>query len=366
MPEFPVALRFSCIQAFLMIRLSLFQPLYILLLLSLSQAASAKDYSKLFEKLSRTVVTLHTVETSVTANAGGIQQTTAQGLGSGVLIDADGTILTAAHVVDNASQISVELRDGRRLPAFVVSTVKVADLAVVRILMAPDDLKFVKPGNSDKVAIGEEVFVIGAPYGLKHTFTAGNLSGRRVTESAYFGDDLEMLQTDAPINQGNSGGPLFSSRGELIGIVSHIKTKSGGSEGLGFAASINMARDLILNQPPLWFGMEFITVNEASLRMLNVADYNFGLLVQRVAEGSLGAKFGIRPGSFPITVQDQPMLLGGDIVVEAGGFRFGGSIEQLRIVKDYFEQTPAGELLNLTVVREGQKLQLSAVKPDIR
>ena len=79
---------------------------------------------------------------------------------------------------------------------------------MIKITNPPDDLTYVKPGDSDDIGIGEDVFVIGAPYGLKHTFTAGNLSARRVMEEVYFGDDLELLQTDAPINQGNSGGPM--------------------------------------------------------------------------------------------------------------------------------------------------------------
>lgn len=214
--------------------------------------------------------------------------------------------------------------------------------------------------------MGEEVFVIGAPYGLKHTFTAGNLSGRRVMEQVYFGDDLELLQTDTAINQGNSGGPLFSSKGDLIGIVSHIRTQSGGNEGLGFAGSINMARNLILNHPPLWFGMEFVSLNKDSLLMLNVRDYENGLLVQSVAAGSLGAKFGVRPGGFPVKVQDQTILLGGDIIVEAGSIRLGDSMDKLQRVKNYFEQTEAGDTLRLTVIRDGQIKQLSAPKPDNR
>ncbi len=337
-----------------------------LALLISSSSVLAKDYARLFEKLSDTVVTIHTIETGITVGESGIQHTTAQGLGSGVLIDKDGTILTASHVVNNANRVSVELKDGRKFSANVTSAVKVADLAVVRIELPPDDLDYVEPGDSDKVDIGEQVFVIGAPYGLKHTFTAGHLSGRRIMEQVYFGDDLELLQTDAAINQGNSGGPLFSNKGDLIGIVSHIRTKSGGNEGLGFAGSINMARDLILNHPPLWFGMEFATLNKDSLRMLNVPEYEIGLLVQSVAAGSLGAQFGIRPGSFPVTVQDQSILLGGDIIVEAGGNRFGGSMDKLESVKNYFEQTAVGDTLRLTVIRDGETVLLSAPKPDNR
>lgn len=342
------------------------RPYMALVLFCFSFSALAKDYSRLFEELSDAVVTLHTVETGITVGKTGLQHTTSQGLGSGVLIDGDGTILTASHVVNSANRVRVELKDGRQFAADVTSAIKEADLAVIRIERPPEDLVFIEPGDSDKVRVGEEVFVIGAPYGLKHTFTAGNLSGKRVVEQVYFGEKLELLQTDAAINQGNSGGPLFSSKGDLIGIVSHIKSKSGGNEGLGFAASINMARDLILNQPPLWFGMEFTRLNEDSLRMLNVSGYEIGLLVQNVAAGSLSAQFGVRPGSFPVTVQDQTILLGGDIIVEAGGNRFSGSLDKLESVRNYFEQTKVGDTLNLTVVRDGQLVLLAAPKPDNR
>ncbi len=341
-------------------RLSLF------LLLLLPFCVMAKDYSRLFEKLSPAVVTIHTVQTGVTKTSKGVAHTTAQGLGTGIIIDDEGTILTAAHVVDQANTVRIEMKDTRSFLAEVTSSVKVADLAVIRIKDVPPDLTYVRPGDSDKVNVGEVVFVIGAPYGLKHTLTTGNLSSRRVMEEAYLGDDLELLQTDAAINQGNSGGPLFSDKGELIGIVSHIKTKSGGSEGLGFAASINMAKNLILNHPPLWFGMEFTTLNTASLRMLNVPEYEIGLLVQHVAEGSLGDRFGVRAGTFPVEIEDQLILLGGDIIVAAGEHRFGASIETLEKVRDYFENVAVGDTLRLTVVRDGEKLILDTPKPDNR
>ena len=301
--------------------------------MALSAPVFAKDYSALFERLSPAVVTIHTKQTTVTRNA---QSVSTGGLGTGVVIAKDGTILTASHVVNKANTVWVELKDGSTHSASVLSSIPAADLAIIKINSPPKDLVVVKPGNSDRTKIGSDVFVIGAPYGLKHTFTAGNLSGRRTMEQVYLGDDLEFLQTDAPINQGNSGGPLFSGKGELIGIVSHIKSKSGGNEGLGFAASINMADRLILNQPPIWFGLEFLTLNRSSLEMLNVSGYEMGLLVQSVAKGSIGAGFGVRAGSFPITIQDQRAHLGGDIIVEVGGGKFGRSRESLARIKNYF------------------------------
>ena len=271
-----------------------------LLLVLCSTPVNARDYSKLFEKISPAVVTIHTVQTAIEQGQSGITQTKLEGLGSGVIIDKDGTILTASHVVHSANDVRVELKDGRRFKAKVISSIQSADLAIIRMLNPPDDIVYLEPGDSDKVSIGEEVFVIGAPYGLKHTLSTGNLSGRRVTEEIFFGDDLELLQTDAAINQGNSGGPLLSSRGELIGIVSHIQTQSGGNEGLGFAASINMAKNVILNRPPLWFGMQFVTLNSDALRLLNVKDYSLGFLVQHIAKNSLADNFGVRAGTFPI------------------------------------------------------------------
>jgi serine protease Do len=341
----------------------MFRIIVVLVTAALVTPVWAKDYSKLFERLSPAVVTIFTEQSAVVSTSGGAVSTNSQGLGTGVIIDKAGVVLTASHVVNNASRVRVELKDGRGYMANVLSTIPAADLATIQLLAPPTDLVAVAPGNSQTISIGADVFVIGAPYGLKHTFSAGNLSGRRIMEDALFGEDLEFLQTDAAINKGNSGGPMFTGKGALIGIVSHIRSQSGGSEGLGFAASINMARDLILNQSPLWFGMEYLPLNESSLKILNVQGYALGLLVQNVAAGSLGAKLQVRGGTFPAVVQGQNIRFGGDIVVEVGGRKLDLSADGVTRLRQYFLDKQSGDRLEITVIRAGQKILLSTPKP---
>jgi len=323
----------------------------------------AKDYSDIFQTVDAAVVLIHTEEVSNKMSTSGIVRTKDESLGSGSIISADGRILTAAHVVHSADKVSIELKDGRMLAASVISTVVAADLALVQIDEPPEDLNFVSLGNSDDVRIGEEVFVIGSPYGLKHTLTVGHLSGRRIMKDPLAWAELEFLQTDAAINHGNSGGPLFSSSGKLIGVVSHIKTKSGGNEGLGFAGSINMAQEMILNHPPLWSGVRYVLLQEELLKALNIPISSGALLIQHVAKGSLGDRLGLRAGIVEATIDDEVVLLGGDVLVKVGEDNIYVTKKGMERVSNYFNKTKSGDPLSVTVFREGKLEILSSIKP---
>ncbi|OLE98036.1 MAG: hypothetical protein AUG75_01120 [Cyanobacteria bacterium 13_1_20CM_4_61_6] len=165
----------------------------------------------------------------------------AHGLGSGVIISTDGYILTNHHVIDGADQIKVDLNDDRTLDAKVVGSDPLSDLAVLKI--DASNLPVLALGDSDKVRVGDVVLAIGNPMGIGQTVTMGIISAKgRHTGLQGSGSFEDFLQTDAPINQGNSGGALVSTNSELIGINSQILTPSGGSIGIGFAIPSNMAR----------------------------------------------------------------------------------------------------------------------------
>jgi S1-C subfamily serine protease len=158
-------------------------------------------------------------------------------LGSGVIVSKEGHILTNNHVVEDTDKIQVELSDGRMLPAELVGTDAETDIAVLKI--APEKIKALPIGNSDEVKVGQLVFAIGNPLGLQESVTRGIISAKsRVVDDS----SLEYFQTDAAINQGNSGGPLVNLHGEIIGINTRIASQSGGSQGLGFAIPSNVAR----------------------------------------------------------------------------------------------------------------------------
>src|SRR6185503_1357402 len=165
----------------------------------------------------------------------------ARSLGSGFIIKADGTIVTNNHVIAGADEIVVMLSDGTRLPAKVIGADDKADLAVLKV-DASHALPFVQFGDSDTAQVGDWVLAIGNPFGLGGTVTAGIVSarGRDIRQGLY--DDF--IQTDAAINRGNSGGPLFNLEGKVVGINTAIYSPSGGSIGIGFSIPSNLARNI--------------------------------------------------------------------------------------------------------------------------
>ncbi len=337
--------------------------IFIALSLLVSGCTAAADLSNVFDRVDPAVVVIQTKESVTLDSSEGVKKISTGGLGSGVIIDKNGLIMTAAHVVENADQVNIHLVDGRIFSATILSASTLADVALIQINDPPKDLAFVKPWDSNKVKIGEQVFVIGSPYGLDHTLTVGYLSGRRITDGEESLMDLEFLQTDAAVNQGNSGGPLFNKEGRLIGIVSHIRTQSGGNEGLGFAASINMAKSLMLDEGPFWFGAQFIPLTEKLTQALNIP-YKEALLVQRVAKDSLGDSLGLKEGTLPIEINDNALLLGGDVLVEIGGDTIYINRAGRKRLFDYIHSIPPGGEISVVVMRGGEKVTLTATIPD--
>ena len=279
------------------------------------------------------------------------------GLGSGVLISNDGKVLTAAHLVQSADQTMVEFSEGELIPARVIGTSVSADVALLQLEQSPGNYRAAKLGNSDSMDVGDEVFVVGAPYGISRTLTAGHVSGRRTLKRNENAMAIEFLQTDAAINTGNSGGPLFSLTGEVMGIVSNIVTQSGGSEGLGFAATSNTARRLLLEQKPFWTGIEGLMVAGNLAKALNL-NQRAGVLVQRVAEGSVAWRWGIRGGTLRANIEGTDLILGGDIILKVNEVLVENDGSYDEIYQSISRLKP-GENLDITVLRQGQIWKLT-------
>ncbi len=322
-------------------------------------ATQGQDLSRAFAKVDPAVVVITTQAERETLTRKGVQTTQEGGLGSGVIIDAEGLVMTAAHVVDTADDIVVMLRDGRERPAEVVTSSGISDIALVRILDAPEQLPVAPLGDSDKVKVGEQVFVIGSPYGLTHSLTVGYLSGRRLKEGTPFGD-IEFLQTDAAINKGNSGGPLLNMKGEVIGIVSHISSQSGGSEGLGFAASSNMARRILLDEPAVWLGASYMLLNDDLAAALNVGQ-SAGMLIQTVAAGSISDKLGLKAGYIPAEIGGAEVMLGGDIITGINGTKVVATDAGLSQLYRTYRRVKPGDRVTVSIIRRGQPLELNAL-----
>ena len=214
--------------------------------------AEAQHVAELFGKVAPSVVVVRAKRVGTAAG-----DARASDVGSGVVISDDGKVLTAAHLAHEAEGIEVQFLGGRRVAARVVASELAADLCLLQLHPNLPNLEAAKLADSDTVRVGEQVMVVGAPYGLRHTLSVGWIGGRWAPSTVYKAIPLaEFFQTDASINTGNSGGPMFNMGGEVIGIVSHVISKSGGSEGLGFVVTINTAKQLLLERPSIWSGLE--------------------------------------------------------------------------------------------------------------
>jgi serine protease Do len=225
------------------------------------------------------------------------QDTPSRGLGSGFIVSSDGILLTNAHVVNGADEVTVRLTDQREFKAKVLGTDKTTDVAVLKI--NAKDLPVVHIGNPESTRVGEWVVAIGAPYGLDNTVTSGIVSAK--SRSLPGDSAVPFIQTDAAVNPGNSGGPLFNLKGEVIGINSQIFSRSGGFQGVAFAIPIDVAmnvKDQIQQHGKVEHGRLGVTIQEVNQALAD----NFGLkqpggaLVSSVAKDGAAAKAGIEAG----------------------------------------------------------------------
>jgi S1-C subfamily serine protease len=263
-------------------------------------------------------------------------------------------------VVQAANRVLVEFPSGEEISATVVASRPNQDVALLR-LAEPASAAPARIGDSDDIAIGDQVFVVGAPLGEGHTLTAGHLSARRTERGLFFGmSTVEFLQTDAAINPGNSGGPMFNMRGEVVGIVSHILTLSGGSMGLGFAVAVNTARQVLEPGGSVWTGMAGTPVVGSLAALLNVPPPGGGIMVGSVAIGSLAESLGLRPSTIPAVIAGEEMLIGGDIILSANAIPVGANLEGLEPILQSVAELAPGETLTVRVLRDGKQLDLTA------
>jgi len=338
-----------------------------ILLLAITLIAGSvfsQDLADLFEQNKQSVVTIYVSESMSTGTGDPRTFVANEGLGSGVLIN-DNIVLTASHVVANADAIMVQFYDGEAVKATTRRISRMADVAVITLSKAPANPQIAVIGNSDEVRIGEEIFVVGAPMGLPYSLSRGVISGKHAEHQlSNDGRSLEFFQTDASINTGNSGGPMYNYKGEVIGIVSSILTRSGGFEGIGFAATSNVARELLTNRGSRYFGIESILLSYEMAQILNVPQES-GWLVQHVVKNSPAGKLGIRGGFRSVMIDEQEFMLGGDIILQIDDIVITGE-ESIIQVWEYLNSKLSTTSYTIKVLRGGELKEFRWVSSEFQ
>jgi S1-C subfamily serine protease len=329
------------------------------------RSGAAMTVHEIYERAASGVVRVNATSNS-TSSSGTPSPFGAQGvsaLGSGFVIDKTGHIVTNYHVVEGADEVTVSFSNRDTVKAEIVGTDPSSDLAVLRVQTAASALTPLPLGNSDNVQVGDPVVAIGNPFGLDRTVTAGIVSAlqRLITAPNQFTID-HVIQTDAPINHGNSGGPLINARGQVIGVNTQIETgdSATGNVGIGFSVPSNTVKDVVaqilktgrVEHAYLGISGQAVTPDVAETYNLPV---KAGVLVGSVTSGSGADKGGLKGGARQVVVAGDTFVLGGDIIVSFDGHKIS-SIEELR---DAVASHSPGDKVELVIYRDAHKTSVT-------
>lgn len=322
----------------------------------LAPAARAQKLDDLFDRVKASVVVVRSKGRDV--SAGGV--TRFNETGSGVLISDSGRVMTAAHVVNGMDEITVEGIAGEVVRATIISANAAADVSLLQLERVTAAMRVARIGDSDTMRVGQQVMVVGAPYGLAHSMSVGWISARWPPNTIFPDMPLaEFLQTTATINTGNSGGPVFNMAGEVIAIVSQNISKSGGSEGLGFTVTINSARKLLVERKVFWGALQGILLTGDLAAIFNVPA-PAGFLVKTVARGSMAWNMGVQGGDRIVTIGGKEIALGGDIILSVDGIPVV-SEDNIEKIRNQLAAAPPGTPFKMTVLRAGKIIELTSV-----
>ena len=290
-----------------------------------------------------------------------------QSIGSGFVIDKQGHIVTNNHVVSGAERIVVTFHDGTEVKAELIGTDPNADLAVIKVEVAPDDLTVVPLGSSADLKVGQITVAIGNPFGLKSSMTTGIVSGlgrmldasQSLTSTGSTYSIPDIIQTDTAINPGNSGGPLLDLDGTVIGVNTAIESASGSNSGVGYAVPVDIVKRIV---PQLiedgkvaypWIGISGTTINADLSEAMNLDPDQKGVLVAEVVEGSPAEKAGLKGSSTTVKVDGYDVTVGGDVITAVDG-------RDVRVFDDLLGylvmNTSVGDTIELQILRDGKEM----------
>jgi S1-C subfamily serine protease len=326
---------------------------------ALAQPGAAMTVNEIYQRAAPGVVRVNATNTTTSSFTG--PQTSA--LGSGFVIDKTGHIVTNYHVVEGAERVTVSFSNRDTVNAELVGSDPSTDLALLRVETSGSALTPLSLGNSDRLQVGDPVVAIGNPFGLDRTVTSGIVSAlqRLITAPNRFTID-HVIQTDAPINHGNSGGPLLNARGQVIGVNTQIETGdiATGNVGIGFSVPSNTVKDVVaqliqsgrVDHAYLGIGGQALTRDVAETYNLPVGS---GVLVGSVTTGSGADRAGLKGGERQVVVAGETYVLGGDIIVSLDGARIS-SLEQLR---DAIAAHKPGDKVTLVIYRDANKTSVT-------
>ncbi|TYP98985.1 serine protease Do [Tenacibaculum adriaticum] len=337
--------------------------IFIIFWLLITVPLFSQKISNLYDKLNGAVVLIKTNQQEILGE-GDIQALmNLKGVGSGFVISEKGDIITASHLVQTAEQIFVMFSDGEEIPAKVVYSYPMSDVALIRLDYSKSTpLQKVNFGNSDKLKTGEQIFIIGAPYGLGNSLSVGYVSGKYTRKHLSSGFVItEFFQTDAAINKGSSGAPVFNMKGEVVGIASFILSRTEGFQGLGFAITSNIANNFLLKEKAVWTGIDGQLIIGKLAEILNLPQEG-GVLVQKVVSGSLGDLMDIKGGTHLLTIEDEKLVLGGDVILSIEGIPL---TSDGNLIKSWYalNKLKSGDSFSYTILRKGKVMSLEKIFP---
>jgi S1-C subfamily serine protease len=319
----------------------------------------SEDLPALFHHVSPAVVNISSIMVNPFKPADRVDEV----VGSGFIIKPEALILTNAHVVFRHQAITVTLDDGRTMQATLLGADPILDLAVLRLSSPSDTLPTVALGDSDAIRVGEAVAAIGNPFGLEQTLTRGVVSGiNKLLSDPALNVTLALIQTDAAVNPGNSGGPLLNQCGEVIGINTAALSDA---ENIGFAIPINVAKRVLpqlVHQGRIirpWLGIVGRVIGK-DLHELLTLPLVPGLLVEAIEAGSPAEQAGLHGGNLPIAVSGEEFLFGGDIVTMINGKR----IDTADALTHVISGLRVGDKVSLTVTYEGATRHIEFRLPE--